>query len=72
MTRTFKGDIPVLTDMQIVYSVETALAYSVGAYWLGLANNGMNDEQRQLLNPKSKEYRLRLVKNGHIKRCYLC
>ncbi|KAB5576354.1 hypothetical protein GE09DRAFT_936479, partial [Coniochaeta sp. 2T2.1] len=43
-----------------VYSVETYLAYSVGAYWHGLANNGMTDEQRRLLSPSSEEYRLRV------------
>lgn len=44
---------------KIAYSVETYLAYSVGAFWKGLANNGMTDEQRRLLDPNSEEYRLR-------------
>ncbi|KAK0721674.1 hypothetical protein B0T26DRAFT_190617 [Lasiosphaeria miniovina] len=44
----------------VVYSIETALAYSVGAYWKGLANNAMADEQRRLLDPASEEYRLRV------------
>ncbi|KAK0637031.1 hypothetical protein B0T17DRAFT_613676 [Bombardia bombarda] len=44
----------------IVYSIETALAYSVGAYWHGLANNAMTDEERRLLDPSSEEYRLRV------------
>lgn len=47
----------------IVYSIETALAYSVGAYWHGLANNGMTDEQRKNLDPSSEEARLRYVDN---------
>ncbi|KAF5528698.1 hypothetical protein CGCA056_v001851 [Colletotrichum aenigma] len=42
------------------YSAETALAYSVGAYWQGLANNGMTDEQRRNLDPNSEEYRIRV------------
>ncbi|EQB49735.1 hypothetical protein CGLO_10905 [Colletotrichum gloeosporioides Cg-14] len=42
------------------YSAETALAYSVGAYWQGLANNGMTDEQRKNLDPNSEEYRIRV------------
>ncbi|KAL0931393.1 uncharacterized protein CTRU02_214128 [Colletotrichum truncatum] len=42
------------------YSAETALAYSVGAYWRGLANNGMTDEQRRNLDPNSEEFRLRV------------
>ncbi|KAJ4300075.1 hypothetical protein N0V88_002744 [Collariella sp. IMI 366227] len=44
----------------VAYSVETYLAYSVGAFWHGLANNGMTDEQRRLLNPDSDEFRLRV------------
>lgn len=44
---------------KIAYSAETALAYSVGAYWRGLANNGMTDEQRELLEPNSEEFMLR-------------
>jgi hypothetical protein len=52
---------PRLTNiLQGVYSVETYLAYSVGAFWHGLANNGMTDEQRRLLSPSSEEYRLRV------------
>jgi len=43
----------------VVYSVETYLAYSVGSFWKGLANNGMTDEQRELLDPHSMEYHLR-------------
>ena len=46
---------------QILYSAETALAYSVGAYWRGLANNGMTDEERLLLDPSSQEFMLRYV-----------
>ncbi|KAL2192432.1 hypothetical protein P885DRAFT_72988 [Corynascus similis CBS 632.67] len=44
----------------VAYSVETYLAYSVGAFWKGLANNAMSDEQRFLLDPNSEEYRLRV------------
>ncbi|KAK6829372.1 hypothetical protein PG987_009956 [Apiospora arundinis] len=39
---------------------ETYLAYSVGKLWHGLANNGMTDDERRLLNPSSEEYRLRV------------
>jgi len=49
---------------KIAYSAETALAYSVGAYWRGLANNGMTDEQRRLLDPNSEEFMLRCVLPG--------
>ncbi|KAK4234864.1 hypothetical protein C8A03DRAFT_18304 [Achaetomium macrosporum] len=44
----------------VTYSIETYLAYSVGAFWKGLANNGMTDEQRRLLDPNSGEHRLRV------------
>ncbi|KAL2128958.1 hypothetical protein VTI74DRAFT_8412 [Chaetomium olivicolor] len=44
----------------VAYSVETYLAYSVGAFWKGLANNGMTDQQRRLLDPNSEEFRLRV------------
>ncbi|PGH08076.1 hypothetical protein AJ79_06076 [Helicocarpus griseus UAMH5409] len=48
----------------ILYTAETVAAYFVGAYWHGLANNSMTDEQRASLDPKSEEYRLRV--NGSI------
>ncbi|KXX75496.1 hypothetical protein MMYC01_208110 [Madurella mycetomatis] len=44
----------------VVYAIETYLAYSVGAYWKGLANNSMTDEDRRLLDTNSEEYRLRV------------
>lgn len=39
--------------------METYLAFTVGARWKGLANNGMTDEERRLLDPNSEEYHLR-------------
>ncbi|KAL6249320.1 hypothetical protein RBB50_003173 [Rhinocladiella similis] len=44
----------------VIYGLETGAAYIVGAWWLGLANNGMTDEQRQTLDPNSQEYRYRV------------
>lgn len=52
--------INMVSMEQVTYSIETALAYSVGAYWHGLANNGMTDEERMALDPGSEEYRLRV------------
>lgn len=49
----------VLTLPQVVYSLETAAAYSVGYRFHGLANNSMTDEQRLMLSPSSVEYHLR-------------
>lgn len=43
-----------------MYSLETAAAYIVGAWWKGLANNGMTDEQRATLDPSSPEFALRV------------
>ncbi|QSS53272.1 hypothetical protein I7I53_00475 [Histoplasma capsulatum var. duboisii H88] len=43
------------------YTIETALAYSVGNVAKGLANNGMTDEQRAALSPDNPEYRLRII-----------
>ncbi|KAK4442079.1 hypothetical protein QBC34DRAFT_313847 [Podospora aff. communis PSN243] len=42
------------------YSAETALAYTVGAYWKGLANNNMTEKQRAALDPNSEEWLLRV------------
>ncbi|KIW21160.1 hypothetical protein PV08_01740 [Exophiala spinifera] len=44
----------------VIYGLETGAAYIVGAWWLGLANNGMTDEQRRTLDPNSQEYRYRI------------
>ncbi|KEY69046.1 hypothetical protein S7711_03344 [Stachybotrys chartarum IBT 7711] len=45
----------------IFYSVETALAYSVGNVAHGLANNSMTDEQREALGPDDSEYQTRVL-----------
>lgn len=44
----------------MVYGLETGAAYCVGAWWKGLANNAMTDEQRASLDPDSQEYYLRV------------
>ncbi|KOS46296.1 hypothetical protein ACN38_g2781 [Penicillium nordicum] len=44
----------------VVYGLETGAAYMVGAWFMGLANNAMTDEQRKNLSPDSEEYRLRV------------
>lgn len=58
----FKADDYLMLLAAVVYAVETALAYTVGAYWHGLANNGMTDAERVALNQNrtSEEYRLRV------------
>lgn len=49
-----------LTFFQVVYSLETAAAYSVGHRFHGLANNSMTQEQRIMLSPGSMEFHLRV------------
>jgi len=59
----FKGlwlDDYVMLFATVVYGLETGTAYAVGAWWHGLANNGMTDEQRRTLDPNSQEYEFRV------------
>ncbi|EXJ95996.1 hypothetical protein A1O1_01122 [Capronia coronata CBS 617.96] len=59
----FKGlwaDDYLMPFATVVYGLETATAYIVGAWWHGLANNGMTDEQRRTLDPNSQEYEYRV------------
>ncbi|KAI1491827.1 hypothetical protein F5X96DRAFT_629647 [Biscogniauxia mediterranea] len=44
----------------LVYTAESVMAYFVVAYWKGLANNAMTDEQRASLDPNSEEWYLRV------------
>ncbi|KAK0714757.1 hypothetical protein B0H67DRAFT_221609 [Lasiosphaeris hirsuta] len=44
----------------LVYTAESVMAYLVVAYWRGLANNAMTDEQRAALDPNSEEHLLRV------------
>ncbi|KAI1170027.1 hypothetical protein F4777DRAFT_592250 [Nemania sp. FL0916] len=54
-----QGDDYLVWVAMLIYAAETALAYSVGAVAMGLANNGMTDEQRLALDPNSPEYHTR-------------
>ena len=47
---------------QLVYTAETAMAHLVVAWWHGLANNALTEEERYLLSlePDSEEYGLRV------------
>jgi len=59
----FKGlwlDDYLMLFATVVYGLETGTAYAVGAWWHGLANNGMTDEQRRTLDPNSQEYEFRV------------
>jgi hypothetical protein len=50
----------IVSDLsQVLYTVETTLAYNVGHVAKGLANNSMTDAQRAGLDPSSDEYHYR-------------
>ncbi|RDW64599.1 hypothetical protein BP6252_10250 [Coleophoma cylindrospora] len=57
--KNFKADDYLMLLAAVIYSLETATSYIVGAWWLGLANNGMTDEERKALDPNSHEAYLR-------------
>ncbi|EPS28373.1 hypothetical protein POX_f07459 [Penicillium oxalicum] len=58
--RNFQADDYLMILACIVYGLETGAAYTVGAWFKGLANNAMTDEQRRTLSPDSEEYHLRV------------
>ncbi|KAI9367148.1 hypothetical protein BJX61DRAFT_529850 [Aspergillus egyptiacus] len=58
--KNFQVDDYLMPLAGVVYGLETGAAYIVGAWWMGLANNAMTDEQRAALDPSSEEYRLRV------------
>ncbi|RHZ49765.1 hypothetical protein CDV55_102517 [Aspergillus turcosus] len=58
--RNFQLDDYLMPLAGVVYGLETGAAYSVGAWWKGMANNSMTDAQRAALSPDSEEFRLRV------------
>ncbi|KAI1205330.1 uncharacterized protein F4807DRAFT_464807 [Annulohypoxylon truncatum] len=44
----------------VVYTAESLMAYLVVAFWHGLANNALTDEQRAEIDPHSHEWYLRV------------
>ncbi|PYH94076.1 hypothetical protein BO71DRAFT_380321 [Aspergillus ellipticus CBS 707.79] len=58
--KSFMLDDYLMPLAGIVYALETAAAYCVGAWWKGLANNSMTEAERASLSPASEEYRLRV------------
>ncbi|KAJ5325928.1 hypothetical protein MYU51_000995 [Penicillium brevicompactum] len=58
--KNFQADDYLMLVACVVYGLETGAAYMVGAWFMGLANNSMTDEQRKTLSPDSEEYRLRV------------
>ncbi|KAF6831647.1 integral membrane protein pth11-like protein [Colletotrichum musicola] len=58
--RKFSWDDALMGVAVLVYTAESVAAYFVVAYWQGLANNGMTEEQRAALDPASSEHSLRV------------
>ncbi|KAJ5560456.1 hypothetical protein N7513_002855 [Penicillium frequentans] len=58
--KNFQADDYIMLVACVVYGLETAAAYMVGAWFDGLANNSMTDEERATLSPDSHEYHLRV------------
>ncbi|KAF0329418.1 integral membrane protein pth11-like protein [Colletotrichum asianum] len=58
--RKFAWDDFLMGVAVLVYTAESVAAYFVVAYWKGVANNGMTDEERAALSPSSEEYMLRV------------
>ncbi|OLN96859.1 hypothetical protein CCHL11_02418 [Colletotrichum chlorophyti] len=58
--RKFAWDDALMGLATLVYTAESVAAYFVVAYWKGIANNGMTNEQRATLDPASEEWLLRV------------
>ncbi|KAF3809638.1 hypothetical protein GCG54_00012925 [Colletotrichum gloeosporioides] len=58
--RKFAWDDFLMGVAVLVYTAESVAAYFVVAYWKGVANNGMTDEERAALSSTSEEYMLRV------------
>ncbi|KAJ5724241.1 hypothetical protein N7488_002276 [Penicillium malachiteum] len=58
--KNFQADDYIMLVACVVYGLETAAAYMVGAWYEGLANNAMTDKERETLSPDSREYHLRV------------
>ncbi|ROT39959.1 hypothetical protein SODALDRAFT_332106 [Sodiomyces alkalinus F11] len=66
--RNFQPDDYLVWLALTFHGIESGLAYSVGAWAHGLANNGMTDEERAALSPGDPEYELR-VRGSIIQLC---
>ena len=58
--RNFEADDWLMLLVIVPYTIETALAYTVGAQFHGLTNSGMTDEERKALSPDSDEHAWRV------------
>ena len=58
--RDLEADDYLMLAAIVPYATETALAYTVGAFYGGLTNSGMSDAERAALSPDSEEYSWRV------------
>ncbi|KAM5344433.1 hypothetical protein ACJ41O_012969 [Fusarium nematophilum] len=58
--RNFEADDYLMLLVIVPYTIETALAYTVGARYHGYTNSAMTDEERAALSPDSDEYNWRV------------
>ncbi|KAG8673715.1 hypothetical protein FPOAC2_07177 [Fusarium poae] len=58
--RNLEVDDYLMLLVIVPYTIETALAYTVGAKFRGLTNSGMTDDEREALSPGSEEYNMRV------------
>jgi hypothetical protein len=61
--RNLEADDYLMLLVIVPYTIESGLAYMVGASFHGLTNSGMTDDERDALSPHSDEYRWRFVAN---------
>ncbi|KAK2011818.1 hypothetical protein LZ32DRAFT_606075 [Colletotrichum eremochloae] len=59
--RNFRADDYLVWLAILFYTVQSALAHSVGSVAHGLANNGISDQERSALSPDDPEYALRVI-----------
>ncbi|KAK1994328.1 hypothetical protein LX36DRAFT_584508 [Colletotrichum falcatum] len=59
--RDFRADDYLVWLAVLFYTVQSALAHSVGSIARGLANNGISDQERLALSPQDPEYGLRVI-----------
>ncbi|OLN86690.1 hypothetical protein CCHL11_03875 [Colletotrichum chlorophyti] len=59
--RNFRADDYLIWLAILFYTVQSALAHSVGSFAHGLANNGMTDDERVALSLTDPEYQLRII-----------
>lgn len=60
--RNFEADDYLMLFVIVPYTIETSLAYTVGAKYHGYTNSAMTTDERASLSPDSDEYHWRSVR----------